>query len=382
MGDTLRVTIVGSGAGIGGTERHIAALVAGLRHRGFEVELVTSEKGPLGAEARANGAAWTVVLRPGPVRYCLALALHLRRTRPDVVHAHAGRLACVAARLAGVPWIVDTRHGHLDPGLWCDEAMAGWMVRWRTAWRWRAEGLKGRFAHFTLTVCQADAAVLIRRGGLPKERVRAVYNGLGHRERSPVAAVVDEHAPNVIGWVGRMAEQKAPERALHLLHELVHASDLPDPVRDRLRLVFVGDGPLRSALDGEAVTLGIRNRVEFRGPLSDPLPALREFRLLLLPSRREGLPYVLLESLAVGTPVLATPVGGNAEVLHGDLGGGLLAWDRAAWAREAARLLLDETAWSKVSVEGLRQVRAFDEARMVEAIAEAYRREPARRPSA
>jgi glycosyltransferase involved in cell wall biosynthesis len=413
MGEVRRVTIVGSGAGIGGTERHIAGLLAGLPPLGFAVELVTSEVGPLGAHARAHGAAWTVVLRPGPIRYCLALTRHFRRTRPDVVHAHAGRLPCLAARLAGVPRILDTRHGHLDPRLGDEvsdpperrprlEGRDGDRGRDRgrvaRTWRWRLEGFKGRLAHVTLTVCEADAEILVRRGGLPAARVHAVPNGLAAADLAgpgpdadtlptalpqpdtlrtalpqPAAQSERPRAAGLLGWVGRMTEQKAPERALHVLHELLQTRDLPDSVRAGLRLVFVGDGPLRSALVAEAEALGVAARVEFRGPLADPRPALRELRVLLLPSRREGLPYVLLESLAAGTPVLATPVGGNAEVLNGELSRGLLTWERSAWGAAAARLLRDDAAWARASSAGLLRIRDFGEDRMVEQIARFYR---------
>ena len=105
----MRVTLVGSGAGIGGTERHLASLVRLLPGRGFAVELITSERGELTRMASDSGAISTVIPRPGRLSYLIRLTAHFRRTRPDVVHAHSGRLPCLAARLARVPWVLDTR---------------------------------------------------------------------------------------------------------------------------------------------------------------------------------------------------------------------------------------------------------------------------------
>ena len=372
----MRVTLVGSRAGIGGTERHLASLVRGLPPRGFEVELVTSEMGPLSELARGCGVTSTIVPRPGRMAYLAGLTRHLARTRPHVVHAHSGRLPCLAARLAQVRWILDTRHGHLDPGLepGRDERLQDERLSRERRLRWQLEGWKGRLAHVTLTVCRTDARTLVERGGLPAGRVRTVYNGVrtGGVEASPGRF----HSPGLLGWVGRMSEQKAPERVLELLAALVSEPRLNTTTRRLLRIQMVGDGPLRPQLEIEAERLGIEDRVEFLGALPDPLPVIRQFRVLLLPSRREGLPYVLLEGLAAGTPVLATPVGGNGEVLTGDLEPCLLPWSPAGWADVLVALLGSEEQWTRAHDAALVRVEAFSEEEMVDRIAAIYRQGP------
>lgn len=87
-------------------------------------------------------------------------------------------------------------------------------------------------------------------------------------------------------------------------------------------LVIVGDGPLREALVTQANQLGIAQQVHFSGFLSNPYPVLRHARLFILSSLQEGMPTVLIEALALGTPVLACDCEtGPRELLdHGRLG--------------------------------------------------------------
>ncbi|MEZ4648652.1 MAG: glycosyltransferase [Candidatus Eisenbacteria bacterium] len=416
-----RVTLVGSRAGIGGTERHLSSLVRGLPGRGFDVELITSERGPLTETAAASGVRTTCIERTSRITYFRNLVAHLRKTRPTVLHAHSGRLPCLAARLADVPWILDTRHGHLDARLDPDEDVRplGHSFQPSTSQRaaWRVEGAKAVLPHLTLTVCERDRETLVRLGGVPPEKVRAVWNGIpqgtgsGRRVDGAldpysdscatveadlgagadsgvdlgVDLVVDSRAGEAtflrIGWLGRMAEQKAPERVIELCAWLL-ADDapgqarLPASVRDRLRLEMHGDGPLRAELEALAGRLGIGDRVSFPGPTGDVFGVLRPLGLFLLPSRKEGLPYVLLEALAAGVPVLSTPVGGAEEVLTDELAEGVRPWNLGEWGRISAGWLVDPSRRERLCEVGRERVRAFEEEAMVDQIAELYREGP------
>jgi len=105
------IFLVIHGAGWGGTERHVRGLMLGLAARGETVHLVVSQEGPLLDEARASGISTHVVMRKSTVSYISYLKQCLGSLRPAIVHAHSGRIPCLAARLAGVPGIVETRHG-------------------------------------------------------------------------------------------------------------------------------------------------------------------------------------------------------------------------------------------------------------------------------
>jgi glycosyltransferase involved in cell wall biosynthesis len=108
--------------------------------------------------------------------------------------------------------------------------------------------------------------------------------------------------------------------------------------------VICGASPLEPHLRVAEQTMGLGGSVLWTGDIEDPGSVLAAADLLLLPSVWEGLPYALLESMAEGTPVLATPVGGVPEVLTGPLAVGCLPWSREVWGSAARRLLGDPGA--------------------------------------
>jgi len=116
----------------------------------------------------------------------------------------------------------------------------------------------------------------------------------------------------VVGWVGRLAWVKAPEAALEAFVAMAH----PDAI-----LSFVGDGPDRPTLEQAATRLGLSGRVRFHGVVPDAWRLLRGFDALLLSSRSEGTPMILLEAMHAGVPIVSTAVGGVPDLLD----------DRSAW---------------------------------------------------
>src|SRR5690606_17864006 len=164
----LRVAQIIHGAGVGGTERHIRSLLERLPEHGITPILIASEEGTLLEFARSRGIETHVAPRTSAWSYLRALRRLLETMRPDIAHAHSGRLPCIAARLARIPRIVETRHGALI-GL-------GPVRQWPAIGL--VEGWKCRMAHQTITVCASDRRWLITRGGLDPSRVLSILNGI------------------------------------------------------------------------------------------------------------------------------------------------------------------------------------------------------------
>jgi glycosyltransferase involved in cell wall biosynthesis len=374
------VALVLDGAGRAGTERHVLGLLRELRTQGIAVLLVTSRPGPLAEEAVALGATWQHCPRTNSLGYLARLARLLRRHRPALVHAHSGRLPSLAARLARVPAIVDTRHG-IPERLRPLYAHAPWLRRW--------EGVKSRLAHRTLCVCEADADWMERQAKLPRQSLRVVPNGFEpppgagtepRRTAARAALGLTAQEP-VIAFVGRLAPQKAPRRVLELLRSL-RAGLTCEPSRPRNgasapmpapRAVICGAGPLEADLRSAAEEMGLREAVLWTGEVEDPGTVLAAADLLLLPSEWEGLPYVLLESMAEGTPVLATPVGGVPEVLAGPLAAGCLPWSPQTWVAAARQLLGDPDARARWRTAAAARLRDYPQAAALRGILAAYR---------
>lgn len=153
--------------------------------------------------------------------------------------------------------------------------------------------------------------------------------------------------------VGRLIEPKGFHLLLDAYAMALRSAALPD-------LVIIGDGPQLAALTSQACRLGIEGRVHFTGFLSNPYPFIRQARLLILSSFHEGLPTVLIEALALGTPVLACDCEtGPRELLdNGRLGDLVKVNDVPALAEGMLRSLISPsqaTPRGEMAVEAVRQ---------------------------
>ncbi len=198
---------------------------------------------------------------------------------------------------------------------------------------------------YTLYLCGSGKVVTVS-SALRQTLADAVPWGRQRIRYCPNAVVTDQlfeaaQAPQPAGFprnywlgLGRLVEPKGFHLLLDAYALALRSAALPD-------LVIVGDGPLREALVTQANQLGIAQRVHFSGFLSNPYPVLRHARLFILSSLQEGMPTVLIEALALGTPVLACDCEtGPRELLdHGRLGQLVIVNDVQALAEGMLRNL-------------------------------------------
>jgi glycosyltransferase involved in cell wall biosynthesis len=178
--------------------------------------------------------------------------------------------------------------------------------------------------------------------GLDADRIEVLPN-----PAPPVAAVEPEPLDGrAFVFVGRLTQQKALAVAFDAL------ARVPDA-----RLVLVGEGPERSALERRASELGIEGRVEFRGalPRDAALRVVAGARAALLSSSWENMPHSAVEALSVGVPVVATAVGGVPEIVRHEENGLLVAADDAAALAEAMQRVVtddDLRGWLAAAAKG------------------------------
>ena len=173
-----------------------------------------------------------------------------------------------------------------------------------------------------------------------------------------------------LAFAGRLSAQKSLDVGLAAL------ADVED-----VTLVIAGDGDQRAPLERRAAELGVADRVHFLGAQSRErvLELFRAADASLLSSSWENFPHTIVEALAVGTPVLATRVGGVAEVVHDGENGLLVpAGDRDALAASIRRFFDDDALRERLRAAAAGSVRAFDRdtvfARLERALEEAVRR--------
>ena len=234
--------------------------------------------------------------------YPFRLASMLRKYQVDVVHTYSGvyRDGCLAARLARVPVNVHSDHGRFYP----NQRRARWTHRFMTGFR-------------DEVVCVSEdlRAFLIQDVGIPAEKVSVIYNGVeanAHRALSSPDVLkrnlgLAEDCLTV-GIVGRLVPVKNHRVLLEAIPSVLAA--VP-----KVRLLVVGDGPLRQDLEALAEDLKISDRVLFLGHRSDVPELLCIMDVVALSSLHEGNSIALLEAMEAGRPVVATAVGGNPELV-------------------------------------------------------------------
>lgn len=265
----------------------------------------------------------------------LGLATHaalwrlLRRLRPALVHTRniAALEMQAVAWAAGVPARVHGEHG------WDVHDPSGQSARYR---RWRR--LMRPFVQQYVALSQHIADYLAGPVGVPRQRIRQIYNGVDTARFAPAdGASSSERGPfdpgrhYLVGTVGRLEPIKDQ---LTLARAFVAALQQRPDLKDRLRLVLVGDGQLRGAIEQVLQEGEVESLVWMAGSRDDVPALLRGLDLFVLPSLAEGISNTILEAMACGLPVLATDVGGNGELVQPGVTGTLVpAADPAAMAR-------------------------------------------------
>lgn len=332
---------------VGGAQRNTLETAARLDAKRYHADVVcgpqTGPEGSLHAEARARGVALHIVpslrrkLRPlGDLRALVALTRRMRRDRPALVHTHsskAGILGRWAARLAGVPVVIHTVHG------WgFHEGQPRWVA---AAYRW-LERTTARGADVLVTVSNADRAAGLAVGIGTPAQYRLIRSAIDISRPSlsdvEVGALRTEWGvaanARVVGSVGRLAPQKDPIAFVELAAQV--CAQRPDA-----QFVWLGDGPLRAAVEARIASRGLAGRITLAGLQADADRQLGAFDVLVSTSRWEGLPRVLVEALLAGVPVVASEIPAHREALaDGRFGRLVPAGAGAAWA-EAVCAVLD-----------------------------------------
>jgi RraA family protein len=250
-------------------------------------------------------------IRPGDLAAMRWIRSYSRDNGPfDVIHGHSakgGALARLAALATGTP-VVYTPHGSvlMDPGVSLRRRLLYHAIEW----------VLSRSTDRIIAVSPEEQRFLIKKG-LGRSRVVLIPNGIAPIAFPPRSVVrrslgLSEDSV-VVGFIGRLVDQKAPD-------VLLKAFAIASRAVPTCRLVMVGSGPLEGPLRGFADRFGIGHRVLWVGE-RDGKAILPAFDLFAMTSRKEGFPYVMLEALAAGLPILATASAGvELTVRHGENG--------------------------------------------------------------
>ncbi len=255
--------------------------------------------------------------------------LELRRTGYDfdLIDSHYlypdGVAAAILAKMLGVPFAVTARGSDvtLMPGFAIPRRLIRWAVRRAGA----CISVSRALADELVSLGAAKASLHVLRNGVDLERfrpmeIKTARANLGWPDQPTLLAV------------GNLLENKGHHLSIEALRQL-----------PQYRLMIVGKGPERQALESLATRLGVAERVVFAGeiPQSELYRYFSAVDASILASAREGWPNVLLESMACGTPVIATRVWGTPEIVKAPEAGRLAADRSASGLADAVRDLMD-----------------------------------------
>ncbi len=300
----------------------------------------------------------------------LQFARFLRAWRADLVHCHAfvagANLARLGSAIAGVPIV---SHCHAHPNFNSQPLIRATQI-----------ALDNATARLGVLVAVSESVKeSLAKQGIPPDRVRVIPNGIDVQsydravERDRIVRELDlPFEGAIVGYVGRLSEQKG-------LRELLQAATSVCAQISLAHFLIVGEdhvsgGRYCRELEQVAVRLGLDRRVRFLGYRADAARLMYALDIFVLPSWIEGMPVTILEAMAAGKPVVATPVGGVPEVVvEGETGLLVPPRDPDRLAEAITFLIKNPEIARRMGEAGRERVRQhFSEQRMIDQVMTMY----------
>jgi glycosyltransferase involved in cell wall biosynthesis len=366
---------------VGGITHQVIVLAQELRQAGYASAIAAGQ--PAASEGNRADSARQAGLEVHDIRFLsnrinplrdvrasIELFRLFRRRRPAVVHLYmlkARILGAIAARLAGVPVVVETLHGNLLQGYYnragtalvaLGERVLGWLVVDRV---------------IAPTRSQRDELVEFRVA--PSERIVAQLPGM---DVTGFAELTDKRddlrrqlgiSPEVvlIGIIGRLVPIKGLDVFLDAAARV--RKDRPDAVF----FAIAGDGPLRPELGEHASRLGLAERCIFLGQVTAIASFYAACDVIAMSSRNEGAPIALLEAMAAGKAIVATRVGGIPDMVEDEISAVLVPKeDPDALARALVQLVSDPAVRDRLGRAARQRTAEFTVARFADVTARMY----------
>ncbi len=340
----LTVAHVTGESGFSGGEVQVFLLMEGLRKRSHTNVLVC----PLGSASDAEARRRGIETRPVPLRSEWSLrGVHgirreLRDIGPDVVHLHTGR----------ANWLGGLAAWHLDLPAITTRRMDRSVKR-----NLRTRFLYGSCVHRAVAISHAVGHQLMR-AGVPESMVRVVRSAVAPEALHPQNGREATRATLGLGAdtvcllaIASLVRRKGIDVLLQALALLREAGLRP-------ALCVAGEGPQRARLERITRQRGLSDQVRFLGQRDDTADLLVASDLFVLPSRQEGLGVAALEAMALGRPIVASRVGGLAEVVDQGRSGLLVPPDDARALGDAiAKLVEDRGLRERLGAAGPPRVR-------------------------
>jgi len=355
MEKKIKIAFVVTKGDRGGAQKYVKQLVFGLNKEKFEPIIIS---GSYGEALKMDRKLKWLGNKSGFLFYRDILALFelariLKKEELDVVHLNSskgGVIGALAGRLAGVSKIVFTAHGWV----FSDESLP-WIKKCFYIWLHRVAGI---FQDAVINVSEYDRKLALKYKIVSEKKMKVIWNGIDMKnfdeeilDRVEARKFFEEMDFRFCGndkqnkdkkvWVesvGRLVKEKNYNLLIEVINGLKiesenekqkkidfhHAYRQADHAYGRqvfhendneVKLVIIGEGEERKMLEEKIKSLGLEESVILVGEISNAYKYLKAFDLFVLPSRKEGMPYTLIEAMVAGVPVLTSRVGGMTEIV-------------------------------------------------------------------
>lgn len=245
------------------------------------------------------------------------LAKLYKNTKPDIIHLNSSKAGVVGSLAKLIippsplfPKFVYTVHG------WVFNEPAGWL---KTKFYYYLEKFTAKFKDGFILLSETEKLQAQNLLKIPNNKLRVIYNGVNAPAnilsqtgaRAKIIALSRRQIPQNDTWLGAIANFY-PTKGLDIL---ITALGMLKNELAKVNIVVIGEGPERKNLEKLITKFNLDNNVFLTGTIADADKLLPAFDALILPSRKEGLPYTLLEAISQNVPVIAAKVGGIPDLL-------------------------------------------------------------------
>ena len=309
---------------IGGAQKYVLDMAAGAKNAGFAVAVASEQNSyfyeiltELGIEFIEIKNLQRSVNFAMDAKLLFELIKIIRKEKPDVVHLNSskiGALGAIAAKLARVPRVVFTAHGWAfrDP---------------RQVWEKYAiiavSRLAALFQDRIICVSECDKEAALKYKIAPPEKLVVIHNGINPKALSLLARKeartrldIDEKSL-VVGTIANFYKTKSLDTLVLAAISAIHLSP-------QIKFVIIGDGPERIKIEELIKKYRLDGHFLLTGTMKNAGQFLKAFDIFVMPSKKEGLPYALLEAMAAKIACVASAVGGIPEIIENEKNGLLI----------------------------------------------------------
>lgn len=338
--DRKKVLLTVNNNRLSGIERFTLLLAEYMDKSRYIVEVAVPTYGPFCEILRDKNIEYFVFNNKINERYTLSgikfLFNRIYKKKYDIIHAQAGIAPCIIGKILGTNLIIEHKHG-LD--------FTSEQIDKMNPIRLNYEKLKKYFVDVTCTVCESDKIILKNRFKYNSGKVVVIYNGL---ETAEPRAEIQKNNKFTIGTIGRLTYQKGQEYFIEMAKDLLSKGY-------KFEFHIYGEGEKHCEYQELINKYNLSESVFLKGYTKNVSDALKSFDLFVLPSRYEGIPYVILEVMNYSIPLISTNVGGISEVITNNVNGFLTEKENVSELADKTIMLYESKKIRKNITENARK---------------------------